>query len=180
MRKRLIILSDLWGREKSDWLINYTQILETNFDIEYYDSCELAEINKSDYTQENLHRQFVNGGIEKAVEKLIEIEKDTVTILAFSIGGVIAWKLGIKSDKIDSLVCVSSTRLRNETNRPKGKITLYFGNNDEFKPGTEWFHNMKLNYEILSEKGHQIYVERQFAEQLSKKMIGINKTTPQH
>lgn len=65
MKERIIIISDLWGRKKSEWLINYTQILETEFDIMFYDSCELGQIDVAIYTQENLHKQFIGGGIEK-------------------------------------------------------------------------------------------------------------------
>lgn len=175
MKKKLIILSDLWGREKSEWLIIYTQILRVNFDIVYYDCCELAKIDKSDYTEEKLHKQFVNGGIEKAVEALLKIEKDKVNILAFSIGGTIAWKFGIKSDKIDSLICISSTRLRYETIRPNGKIMLCFGDKDVFKPQIKWLDHMMLNYNILSNKEHQFYKEQDFAEQLSKQLVESNR-----
>lgn len=175
MKKRLIILSDLWGREKSEWLINYTRILKTDLNIEYYDSCELGEVDKSEYTERKLHEQFVNGGVERAVEKLLEQETDTVNILAFSIGGTIAWKFGIISNKIDSLFCVSSTRLRNEIIKPKGKITLYFGENDEFKPQMEWFNKMKLNPKILKDKAHQMYNELELAKQISQQIIENTK-----
>ena len=171
MKERLIIISDLWGRGKSGWLTNYTRILEPEFDVLFYDSCELGQIDLSNYTQENLHKQFISGGIERAIDKLIESEKHKLNILAFSIGGTIAWKYGLKTDNIKSLVCVSSTRLRYETERPKGNLELYFGQNDEYKPPVEWFEKMKLEYEILSEKGHQFYCETQFAEHLSKKII---------
>ncbi|WP_437396937.1 alpha/beta hydrolase [Flagellimonas lutimaris] len=176
MKERLIIISDLWGREKSEWLINYTRILKSKFNIEFYDSCELGQIDISNYNQENLHKQFISGGIEIAVDKLIEREKHKVNILAFSIGGTIAWNFGLKSDNINSLVWVSSTRLRNETETPEGNLKLYFGENDDYKPTVEWFENMNLEYEFLSNKGHEVYCEPQFAEQLSKKII---KTTPQ-
>lgn len=177
MKERLIIISDLWGREKSEWLINYTRILEVKFDIEFYDSCELGEIDKTAYSRTNLHKQFVEGGIEKAVNKLIAIEKHTVNILAFSIGGTIAWKYGIRSRKINSLICVSSTRLRKETERPSGRLKLYFGENDEFKPEIAWLEKMELDYKILLDKEHQVYCEPEFAKQLSEKII---KATPQH
>lgn len=176
MKKRLIILSDLWGREKSEWLINYTQILKTHFDIKYYDCCELGKIDKSDYTERKLHEQFINGGIERAVKTLIEIEKEKINILAFSIGGAIAWKYGVKSNKIDSLICISSTRLRYETIKPKGKITLYFAHNDAYKPQKEWLDSMLLQYDILKDKEHSFYREREFAEELSKRIIVDNNT----
>lgn len=175
MKKRLIILSDLWGREKSQWLINYTQILNTYFNVEYYDCCELGEVNKSDYIEEKLHKQFVNGGVDRAVEKLIELEKATVNILAFSIGGTIAWKFGVKSDKIDSLICVSSTRLRHEIIKPKGEIVLFYGKNDVFKPKTKWFDTMMLDYDILGGKEHQLYTDCEFAKRLCKQIIKKSK-----
>lgn len=171
MKERLIIISDLWGREKSEWLINYTRILETNFSVLFYDSCELGQIDVSNYTQENLHKQFLDGGIERAIDQLIAREKHKVNIFAFSIGGKIAWNFGLKSDNIKSLVCVSSTRLRNETEKPNGNLELYYGENDEYKPTEECFENMKLNYKIVSNKGHQVYCEPQFAKQLSDKII---------
>lgn len=179
MKKRLTILSDLWGREKSEWLINYTRILKNDFDIAYYDSCELGEVDKAVYTEEKLHKQFVDGGIERAVEKLLEQEKDPINILAFSIGGTIAWNFGIVSNKIDSLICVSSTRLRNEVIKPNGKISLYFGENDEYKPPREWFDQMKLNPVILKGKSHQIYIEPEFAKEICKQIIESTKNDTQ-
>lgn len=171
MKKRLIILSDLWGREKSEWVMHYTHILEHHFDIVYYDSCELGDIDKSDYTEESLHKQFLNGGIERAVERLIEIEKEKVTVLGFSIGGTIAWKYGIESGNIESLICVSSTRLRYETIRPKGNITLYFGGKDSHIPRDKWLDSMPLNYSILDEQKHTFYTQPKFAEIISKRII---------
>ena len=105
------------------------------------------------------------------VNLILKIQKQKVNILAFSIGGTIAWNFGLKTDNINSLVCVSSTRLRNETERPKGDVELYFGKNDQYKPTVEWLENMKLDYELLSGKGHQVYREPQFAEYLSEKIV---------
>jgi pimeloyl-ACP methyl ester carboxylesterase len=177
MKERLIIISDLWGKEKAEWLTNYTEILKTKFDLNFYDSCEIGNVDKSDYFQDSLHNQFVNGGIELAVNKLIEQEKNPINILAFSIGGVIAWNFGLKTDNIKSLVCISSTRLRKETRRPKGKITLYFGENDEYQPSSEWIEYMKLTFRAVPNKSHQVYTERKFSQDLSAVIL---KTTPQH
>lgn len=92
-------------------------------------------------------------------------------ILAFSIGGTIAWNFGLKSNNIESLICVSSTRLRNETERPLGDIELYFWENDEYKPSAEWLETMKLKFEVFADKGHTVYCETEFAEKLSEKII---------
>ncbi|MGH1335337.1 MAG: alpha/beta hydrolase [Aureispira sp.] len=170
MKKRLIILSDLWGREKSNWLSNYTPILEEKLDLVVYDNCELGEIERSNYTQDHLHQQFITGRIDKAVTKLIALEKEKINILAFSIGGTIAWKFGFRGGKITPLISISSTRLRKES-KPKGKIHLFFGKHDAYKPTIEWLESMNLEYKILLDKEHQIYSEPEFARQLSKQII---------
>lgn len=175
-KEKLIVLSDLWGKEKSGWLSNYTNKLQNFFDITYYDCCDLGSIDKSDYSQESLHKQFVTGGIDKAVKKLIEIETQKINILAFSLGGTIAWRYGLKSNNIVSLTCISSTRLRKETDRPEGDILLYYGSDDEFSPKKTWLESMSIKYTMLKDKDHQVYLEPKFAGQLCDIML---KTIPQ-
>ncbi|MBD0404515.1 alpha/beta hydrolase [Flammeovirga sp. EKP202] len=170
MKDRLIILSDLWGKEKADWLTDYTRFLEPEFDVVFYDTCTIGQVDKSDYSQDHLHQQFLNGGIDLAVEYLVEKEQTPIDILAFSIGGAIAWKFGLKTGNIKSLTSISSTRLRKETKRPKGKIELYFGEKDEHRPSIEWMENMQLEFTILPNKSHEIYREAEFARNLSKKI----------
>ncbi len=165
-----MILSDLWGKEKSAWLTGYTQILKSSFEITYYDCCQLGGVSQSDYTEEKLHQQFVDGGIERAVEKLIELERGRVVILAFSIGGTIAWRYGIRSGTANALVCVSSTRLRYETVKPNGPIVLYFGSQDPFKPDSEWLVRMGVEFEVLANSGHQCYRESKVATRVSKRI----------
>ena len=75
--------------------------------------------------------------MEIAVDKPIELEKHQVHILSFSIGGTIALNFGLTSENINSLDCISSKRLRNETELPEGNLELYFGENDEYKPTVE-------------------------------------------
>ena len=144
IKPRLLLISDLWGKEKSDWISYYTSILLNNFELEYYDSCDLGSIDTSDYLQENLHHQFVNGGIEKAVAQLIKEEKGFVNVLGFSIGGLIAWKAGLSGLKIQKLFAISSTRLRYENLKPLGTIQLFYGENDNYKPDSNWFKNLHI------------------------------------
>ncbi len=170
MKNRLLILSDLWGIEKSEWITHYTERLQDNFEIQYYDSCALAMINKTPYTEENLHKQFVHGGIEKAVQNLALLETGESSILAFSIGGTIAWKYGIQTGNIKTLHSISATRLRQESNKPKGKITLYYGEQDPYKPDITWFDKMQLDPHILAHKQHDLYIESNFSEVLCKQL----------
>jgi len=109
-------------------------------------------------------------------EKLIKLETQRIKILAFSIGGTIAWKYGLKSANIDSLICISSTRHRKETEKPKRELELYFSENDEFKPKKEWLGNMMFNYNSITGKDHHFYIEPEFTTQLSETLL---KTTPQ-
>lgn len=166
MKRRLLMLSDLWGKEKSGWLRHYAEALSNSFEIQYYDCCELGTVDKSDYREEALHQQFVNGGIEKAVNRLTALEKGPVHVLAFSIGGTIAWQFALKTDKVKSLYAVSSTRLRNEITKPEADIKLYYGENDPFKPSKEWFDQLQVAHEIINGKGHMVYAEPEFAKVL--------------
>ncbi len=166
-KQKLLILSDLWGVKKSDWLSYYTDILNEKFEIKYYDCCTLGKLDTSTYTEDALHQQFVNSGIELAVQNLLDTEKETVHILAFSIGGTIAWKSMLKGLKAASLYAVSSTRLRYETNKPDGDIKLYYGKNDTYAPNTKWFDKMNSTATIKNKKGHSLYKEPEFARELS-------------
>jgi pimeloyl-ACP methyl ester carboxylesterase len=159
MKPRLIILSDLWGKEKSNWVAGYIQLLNDKFEIQYYDCCGLGEIDKTNYTEENLHNQFINGGIEKAVTNLLKTEKNQIDILAFSIGGTIAWKAALMGLNVRSLFAVSSTRLRYEDKIPNGAIKLYYGENDRNKPSNDWFEKHSIDFEIIKNKEHDFYTK---------------------
>jgi hypothetical protein len=50
MKPKLIMLSDLWGKEKSEWITDYVAVLESKFEIMFYDCCELGGVDKTIYT----------------------------------------------------------------------------------------------------------------------------------
>ena len=157
MKPRLIILSDLWGVEKSEWIKYYIENLNLKFEIQFYDCCDLGKVNKSDYVEEILHKQFVNNGIEIAMERLLELEKETIDVLAFSIGGTIAWKAQLKGLKINNFYAISSTRLRYETSKPNCHTRFFFGEKDEYLPSSDWFNNIGIEPYIFTGKGHKLY-----------------------
>ena len=148
MKNKLIILSDLWGEKKEDWWHFYLDALNPYFEITFYDCAKLAQVDVAPNEKKN-HEQFVNGGIDKAVQKLIDLEKEKTTILAFSVGGVIAWKYGLQTSNVNSLYAVSSTRLRKEIAKPNANIYLWYGANDLFKPKQEWFDGINIKPNIL-------------------------------
>jgi len=171
MKPKLIILSDLWGLKNGDWMKEYVTILETIFEIVVYDCCELGEIDTANYSEAKLHEQFVNGGIEKAVANLLPLEKEKINILAFSVGGTIAWKAGLKGLNVESLFAVSSTRLRYENEIPNGVIKLYFGENDGNKPTDDWFKKLSIDFEILKNKDHHFYTEKNFIRSICSEIL---------
>ncbi|MNP94502.1 hypothetical protein D3C85_70400 [compost metagenome] len=171
MKPKLIILSDLWGKEKSNWVSDYVELLKDKFEIQYYDCCELGGIDKTDYTEENIHSQFVNGGIEKAVENLLKAEKNQINILAFSVGGTIAWKAALKGLNTNGFLAVSSTRLRYETKVPDCKIRLYFGERDNNRPSKDLFEKHSIDFEILKNKEHDFYTEKDCTTSICKAFL---------
>jgi hypothetical protein len=171
MKPRLIILSDLWGKEKAAWTLDYIELLKNKFEIQYYDCCELGEIDKTNFSEENLHNQFVNGGIEKAVVNLLKIEKNQIDVFAFSIGGTIAWKTALKGLNIGKLFAVSSTRLRYEDKIPSGTIQLYYGEKDCNKPSNAWFEKHSIDFEIIKNKEHDFYTEKESADSICVEIL---------
>jgi hypothetical protein len=171
MQNRLIILSDLWGFPKSDWMHLYIQNLAPHFDIKIYDSCQLANIDRSDYTQENLHQQFVKGGINHAVDQLLSLETDKVTVLAFSIGGTIAWKTGLLGLSMDNFYAISATRLRYEKEIPSTNIHLYYGKKDLYQPKQDWLASHHLNKITFENEDHDCYQKPECIEAICKKII---------
>lgn len=171
IKERLILLSDLWGEEKSEWLTFYTSVLEQHFVLQYYDCCELGDIDKSDYSEKNLHHQFINGGIEKAVENLLQKEKESVIVLGFSIGGTIAWKAAISGLKTKSIFALSSTQLRHESEKPFGNIELFYGELDPYKPDEDWLEKMDINVNLYPNESHNMYQKKEIAELICKQMI---------
>lgn len=171
MKKRLVILSDLWGLEEAEWMDYYLKILNPYFKIEFFDSRKLVDLDLSDNSEGRLHAGFVNGGIDRGVYKLGMQEKQTIIVLAFSVGGVIAWKAGLQGLKISTLYAISSTRLRYEEKKPNCKCTLYFGGNDQYKPSVEWFRNLELDCNVIADQEHEMYQDEVFAKNLCQKII---------
>ncbi len=163
-RKKLIILSDLWGSKNIDWVYNYVLELRNKFEIIFYDVRELANIDSSIEEEELIHNEFVNGGIDRAVEKLkLEEISENSILLGFSVGGTIGWKYAVETNLVSNLICISSTRLRYEKEKPDCKIDLYFGNNDTYAPENSWFEELGLN-KITLEGGHSIYKKESFSK----------------
>ena len=173
MKKSLVILSDLGSEENSAWMVNYYIQLASNFHVSVYNVCWLANIKESHLTEKEVHTRFLDGGIDTAVQKLLELEKDSLYVLAFSIGGTIAWKAALKGLQINLLFAVSSTRLRLETQKPNCQIRLFYAENDLYKPTDSWFEEMNISPEISPKKLHTYYRESIYAAHICYKLLQV-------
>ena len=171
LKPRLILLSDIWGQTNSEWISYYIDHLSEHFDIKFYDVCELAAIDRAKFTVEEVHQEFINGGIDFAVKRLFEQETEAVIVLGFSIGGLIAWKASLSGMKTSHLFAISSTRLRYETEKPKGDITLFYGSLDTFIPTTSWFDNMKIETHIYQDEVHEMYRKEEIARSICNQIL---------
>ncbi len=173
-KKRLIILSDLWGKKNTNWLSYYTNNLEANFEVVLYDTRKLGNVNNKTSSKKLIHQEFVQSGIDKAVDSLLKKEQDSPFILAFSVGGSIAWKAALKGLKTAGIYALSSTRLRFETQKPNTEIALYFGNNDAFVPDKYWFDQMGLKSTFFKNKAHEFYKEKESARLICRTLNARN------
>ena len=173
LKPRLILLSDIWGKTNSEWISYYIDYLSAHFDIEFYDVCELAEIDRAKFTTEEVHQKFINGGIDFAVQQLLE--QETAMVLGFSIGGSIAWKASLIGMKTSHLFAISSTRLRYETEKPKTEISLIYGSLDQFAPDADWFEKMKISPKVFQNEEHEMYRTREIAIEICNQILRIFK-----
>ena len=166
MKPKLIILTDLWGNINSEWIQFYVINLENKFEVKLYDCCEIAEIDSYNKTEKEIHSEFIEIGISKASQNLLKLEISEISILAFSVGGIIAWNSVKEGLNIINLKAISSTRLRNEISKPNCNLKLYYGENDDSKPKIEWFKNQKIEYEIIRNAEHNIYKDFDFTKKI--------------
>lgn len=169
MKKQLLILSDLWGAQKATYLPHYTSLLQSKYEVEFLDCCEIGQIKTLSYVQENLHQQFISRGIDLAVAYLLKNYQKEVDILAFSIGGTIAWKASLAGLKVQNLWAISATRLRYETEKPSSQISLIYGALDAYRPDDNWFKNLDIqNCTIFEKEGHDLYQKNKRITSLCK------------
>jgi len=123
-------------------------------------------LNISQYEEENLHKQFLDFGIDNAISNLIRIEKEAKIYITVSIGGVLAWKAAMAGLPIKQLIAVSPTRLREESENPDCDFQLYFGKEDPNKPDLIWLEAFAKNRYKLLDGDHHIYNDKDIVTQI--------------
>jgi len=171
MAEKLLVISDMWGVKKGLWITSYFGYLQQYYDIQFYDCQQLGNIDELVHTKENLHKAFVEGGIDTAVAHLLKKETTPCHVLAFSTGGTIAWKAGLQGLPMKSLTAVSATRIRFETERPQCDIDLTYGECDEFKPGMKWAKQVDVNLEVIPNFGHELYSDEKIISEICMNLL---------
>tara|TARA_R110002051_G_scaffold254534_1_gene313487 strand:- start:874 stop:1419 length:546 start_codon:yes stop_codon:yes gene_type:complete len=171
MAERLVIVSDMWGTKKSLWITSYLGYLQQHYDIVFYDCQELANIDLTVETHENLHREFVNGGIDTASAHLLKRERIPSHYLAFSTGGTIVYKAGLFGLPIKSLYAISATRVRVESEKPDFLTHFLFGSNDSYKPTEEWSKEMNVEMELVNDFGHELYTDEKIIKKVCQDLL---------
>lgn len=166
MAERLVIVSDMWGVKKGLWITSYLGYLQQYFDITFYDSQQLAHLEVLIHSEENVHYAFANGGIDTAAAHLLKKEKEPAHYLGFSTGGTIAWRANLLGLPMKSLYTVSSTRIRTESKRPECPTSVLFGDNDVYRPKTDWYEKTGLKGELIKGFGHTMYTDEKVIQKV--------------
>lgn len=174
MKKEIIVITDIWGMSKSDWIDQYVLSLERNYQVSIYDSHKLGLIDATNLSEKAIHEQFINGGIDRAVEKLINQRPSIFSVIGFSIGGLIAWRACLQGFKVETLIAVSSTRLRYEKEKPNCNLFLIYGQEDKYKPDENWFTTLNVNHVIIEGQGHEVYKNSEIIPHLLQKLKSIS------
>lgn len=169
MKRKLWILSDIDTKINEKWIKNYINLLNTDFDVSYFNIRDLAGISLDKADIDAVHQDFIKFGIDEALSSLLSQNTNPNVLLGFSLGGTIVWKYALKTN-IPYLFAISSTRLRYENQVPDSEVYLEFGELDAYKPTSEWFENKVLNFNIRANSGHEFYKEIDYIKELSKKI----------
>jgi len=179
MAEKLVVLSDMWGAKKGLWIASYFGYLQQYYDIVFHDCQQLGNIDVPVSSEENVHRAFVEGGIDAAVASLLKKETKPAHYLAFSTGGTIAYKAALKGLPMKSLTAISATRIRLEEQRPDTQLNLLYGECDPNKPDMEWSQQVGVDFKIAPNFGHMLYSDEkiisevclELLEQVTKKVV---------
>lgn len=167
----LYIILDMLSTDFETWFDLYFEQLEPMYNIFTYTPRTLGEIDLNITAKDEIHSEFIHGGIEKAVEKLNSMVTKEAIVLGFSIGGTIAWKASLKNKNIKELFLISPTRVRLEPKKSSSKINLYFGEDDVYKPNKDWFQKMNINPILIDKSDHEMYKDSLFALALCDDII---------
>lgn len=121
----------------------------------------LAELLGIPHAGEELYRYLIEGGFDAAATKVLERFGDAEIGLGYSSGGAVLWKSVQRGLRLKRLVCISSTRLRDEDPMAMPIPTLtVFGDRDAPRPPASWGEGSSLERLLLPGAEHAFYAKR--------------------
>jgi hypothetical protein len=147
---RIILASDIHGLPTdADWL---------GEDLEVEIIRLSAAAGAGHLTGEALHQYlFSDGGMDAAIAHLASFGDGETAGIGFSAGGTALWRAVAKGMPLRALVCVSSTRLRQETSRLSIPAHTFWGGNDPNIPDETWRASMPTSSRIYEGQEHGFY-----------------------
>ncbi|MCO5233010.1 MAG: hypothetical protein M9888_04675 [Chitinophagales bacterium] len=175
----IVLLSDLWGIYTSDWWLIYKNILGEKFKIIELDSRTIAKVPEHLKNEKDIHHFFIEEGIQNAVKYISQSTLKEVAIIAFSIGGTIAWQALLNNQEVHYLFAISSTRLRYERIIPKVETLLFYGEKDIYQPDKRWYQQHQISPIIFQNESHDFYMKSQNAVNICNTIINTIQTKTQ-
>ncbi|MGI9545912.1 MAG: hypothetical protein ACR2MM_01645 [Flavobacteriaceae bacterium] len=173
MAEKLVVISDMWGAKKGLWITSYLGYLQQYFSIEFYDSRELAQIDKTLSTTDEVYNAFKNGGLDMAVRQLLAKETQKNHYLTFCAGGTIAWNAASKGLPMKSLYAISPIDLELEPAVPDCPVTLLYGDADTKVPPAEWAIETNTVIETIPNFGHEMYSDEKIIKKVCMDLLEL-------
>ncbi len=171
MAEKLVILSDMWGSKKGLWITSYLGYLQQYFDIQYYDTQQLAGVDIVVCTPENLMKAFQSGGMDTAVAQLLNKEEEPCHYLTFCAGGTVVWHAALQGLPMKSLYAISPMDLPMDAEKPACPVRLLYGKNDTELPSEEWARDKGVSLEVLPQYGHELYSDEMIVQKVCLRLL---------
>lgn len=149
----LLVIGDIFGEPTPE--VCFSHVL-TDAVITRQNLAPLA--GRPDLGGEALHGHlFETGGMDQAVQGLARAITTPTFALGYSAGGTLLWRLA-RIAPILGLICISSTRLRDETALPIPSLTI-FGEDDPNRPTDHWCGSVPTAAQTLTGASHSFYCD---------------------
>jgi len=171
----VLVITDIWLRPEPERCI-----LTKHASEHVVERVALSDLcGRPDLSGEALHQYlFEQGGAKVAIDTLLARPNTGGFGLGYSAGGTILWRAVAGGLPLMGLICVSSTRLREEG--PVAAPThVFFGTQDMRKPSQDWLSYTPDQHTILEGVGHDYY-QHPDPEVSSGSDVGPVETTARH
>jgi pimeloyl-ACP methyl ester carboxylesterase len=119
----------------------------------------IRDLLPSSQCEAGVHQALVNGGYGSAAARLANEFPRAAVGLGYSAGGTLLWKAVRLGMQVEALICIASTRLRDEDPKEIQVPTLVVsGGHDPFAPGEDWAIGSNVRHIVLRGCEHGFYI----------------------